>query len=213
MTSPQLPPLPDDLQARLAAAGVTDDASLRAALERDPQLRADLETFLASPAGQTMLINALLAAFVAMQDPDQLREFWRAVPAEMEQPFIEAVERLLAEAPADADPAALDNLRAKLADFKQLCQPAAQPDAPPLVQALQDFVGAPSWAESQRIVEQHPRTAERRCAGAVGARDNCCPHPGRRLRRARVCRAPQSAAALPRGRRGAGVCREERPSF
>jgi hypothetical protein len=37
--------LPDDLQARLAAAGVTDEASLQAALAADPALAADLQAY------------------------------------------------------------------------------------------------------------------------------------------------------------------------
>ena len=48
--APSQHPLPDDLQARLDAAGVTDDASLAAALERDPALAADLQAFVEANA-------------------------------------------------------------------------------------------------------------------------------------------------------------------
>ena len=74
MTTPQPTSTPDDLQARLRAAGVTDNASLHAALERDPQLKADFEAYLASPEYQAELMRALLAAFVAVIPPLTL---WR----------------------------------------------------------------------------------------------------------------------------------------
>ncbi len=149
--------LPDDLEARLRAAGAVDEASLRAALARDPQLAADLQAFLeANPEAQAaMFMAALLQAFLAVQDADQLRALWQGVPTELEQPFIELVERALAEAPADTDPQALAALRARLADFKRLCDEARQ-ELPPLLLAIQAFVRANTWADSQRVVEEHP---------------------------------------------------------
>ncbi|GAB4505843.1 MAG: hypothetical protein Fur0043_28430 [Anaerolineales bacterium] len=73
-----LPQLPDDLQDRLRRAGVTDDESLRRALENDPQLAAELQAFLQS--NPEIMAAALLPAFLAVQTPEQLREFWRTPP-------------------------------------------------------------------------------------------------------------------------------------
>ncbi|QLQ07155.1 MAG: hypothetical protein HZY76_14630 [Anaerolineae bacterium] len=75
--------LPDDLQVRLAAAGVTDPASLEAAVQRDPALAADLQAFAAANAenlaGATMA--ARIQAFAAVEDSEQMMAFWQAVPA------------------------------------------------------------------------------------------------------------------------------------
>lgn len=149
--------LPDDLEARLRAAGAVDEDSLRAALERDPQLAADLQDFIeANPeARAAMQLAALLQAFAAVQDAEQLRAFWQQVPTELEQPFIELVERALSEMPAGNDPSALAAWRARLADFRRLCDEARQ-ELPPLLQAIQAFVRADTWAASRRVVERHP---------------------------------------------------------
>jgi len=149
--------LPDDLEARLRAAGAVDEDSLRAALERDPQLAADLQDFIeANPEAQAaMQMAALLQAFAAVQDADQLYAFWQQVPTELEQPFIELVKRALADAPADANPAALAAWRARLDDFRRLCDQARQ-ELPPLLRAIQAFVRADTWAAAQRVVEEHP---------------------------------------------------------
>lgn len=102
-------------------------------------------------------LQSLLEQFLAVSDPNQMQAFWRGVPTELEQPFIEFVERLIAEAPAEADPRALEDLHARLNDFKRLCEEARQaPQVPPLAQAVQAFINADTWAESRRVVEQHP---------------------------------------------------------
>lgn len=149
--------LPDDLEARLRAAGAFDEDSLRAALERDPQLAADLQDFIeANPEAQAaMQLADLLQAFAAVQDAEQLHAFWQQVPTELEQPFIELVESALADAPAGTDPAALAAWRARLDAFKRLCDEARQ-ELPPLLRAIQAFVRADTWAASQRVVEEHP---------------------------------------------------------
>jgi hypothetical protein len=139
------PPNFDDLEARLRAAGVTDEVSLRAALERDPQLAQDL--FAAQMA-------AMLQAFAAVQDPEQLRALWQQVPAELEGPFIETVEALIGQAQASGNTDAAEDLRAKLADFKRLREAAARERS--LLRALQAFIGADTWGKSQQVVEAHP---------------------------------------------------------
>ncbi|MCS6847814.1 MAG: tetratricopeptide repeat protein [Anaerolineae bacterium] len=110
---------------------------------------ADDEAGLASPEVQAMLqMNALLQAFTAVQEPNQMRAFWQAVPAELEKPLIEAIEAFIRQAPSDADPNAMESLRAKLADFKRVCEersakPAGGPDIPPHFRAgIQQAQGA-----------------------------------------------------------------------
>ncbi|MGC8944870.1 MAG: hypothetical protein ACP5N6_01775, partial [Anaerolineae bacterium] len=157
MTFPQLP---DDLRERLRRAGVTDEESLRRALQNDPQLAADLQAFLQSNP-QAMLL-ALLPAFLAVQTPEQLHEFWRGVPTELEQPFIALVERLIAEAPPDTPAAALESLRAKLQGFKQLCEAArlAQQIPPELGEILEELarsgVEIRTPEDLERLLQERP---------------------------------------------------------
>lgn len=44
----------------------------------------------------------LQAAFAQVQDGDQMLEFWRGAPAELEEPFMQAVGGLIAQAEAAA---------------------------------------------------------------------------------------------------------------
>jgi hypothetical protein len=92
---------PPALQARLNAAGVTDDASLQAALENDPSLRADFDAFFQQNPhlAAAMQMNALLQAFAAVRDSAQMMAFWRGVPTELEEPFMQAVEQVIAQGP------------------------------------------------------------------------------------------------------------------
>lgn len=62
--------LPDALRAKLDAAGVTDEASLHAALEADPALAAEFTEFVqAQAANQLPPMEQALMAFV--QAPDE----------------------------------------------------------------------------------------------------------------------------------------------
>lgn len=141
--------LPADLQARLAAAGVSDEASLQAALDADPTLAADLRPYLAEHAAAAGFL-ALLAAFTQVENGDQMREFWRGVPAELEEPFIEAVEGLIAQAEAAGETDAATDLRARLDGFRQIHQAAQQTQAIPSTQrAVFAFVQAGTLAAAK----------------------------------------------------------------
>ncbi|PDW02098.1 hypothetical protein [Candidatus Viridilinea mediisalina] len=74
--------LHEAIQARLAAAGVTDEASLQRALAQDPAL----------------FIQMLIAALLQMHEDEELDAFWQQVPVELEEPLIVAAEQLLAQA-------------------------------------------------------------------------------------------------------------------
>lgn len=74
MTDDNVPQIPPELAKRLEAAGVTDDASLQAALERDPQLRADFEAFFAAnkEAIAAATMRALITAFAQTKNTEEL---------------------------------------------------------------------------------------------------------------------------------------------
>lgn len=140
---------PTDLDARLQAAGVIDQATFEAALARDPELRAAVEA-------QQELLMSLIRAFVAVEDPDQMEAFWGVVPAEMEDPIIQAVARLIDQARAGGDIQTAGNLAAKLADFQQICEEAQaeqQPSGSPVVDALIEFVNAPDESAARAVYE------------------------------------------------------------
>lgn len=118
--------LPADLQARLDAAGVTDQASLEAALQSDPTLVADLEAFAAANSEALAAANmmALLNPFAAVADDEQMLEFWRSVPAELEEPLIEVVAALITQAEAEGNDETVAQLRPRLEGFRQIHQAA-----------------------------------------------------------------------------------------
>ena len=142
--TPTPPDLPPDLRVRLLAAGVTDDISLQTTLQHDPTLRADFEAFLQEnlELRAAMQLNTLLQAFAAVQDGAQMLEFWRGVPAELEQPLIEAIATLIDEANRRGDGKTADGLAVQLEEFRSICQAAAQQQPPPVMAALHDFVQA-----------------------------------------------------------------------
>lgn len=83
-----------ELQQRLAAAGVTDQDSLAAALERDPELS---QLFL------RYQLDQWLEAFLQAGDADVLGAFWQGVPSELEQAFIEHARATMIEAEAQGE--------------------------------------------------------------------------------------------------------------
>lgn len=115
MSDPSFSDLPADLQAQLAAVGVTDDSMLQAALDVEPQLRRELEAFLAT----NQLAN-LLGAFAAVSNSDELASFWQHLPSELEDPFIAIVEEQAAQYEQEGDTEAADGLRQRLEGVRQL---------------------------------------------------------------------------------------------
>jgi tetratricopeptide (TPR) repeat protein len=122
------PALPADLQARLAAAGVADEASLQAALEADPTLRADFEAFFQQnpQLAAAMQMNALLQAFAAVNNTEEMIAFWRSVPTELEEPFVQAVEQLIDQARAAGEAETVKVLRSRLEGFQEMRAGAAR---------------------------------------------------------------------------------------
>ncbi|HHW87406.1 MAG TPA: hypothetical protein GX400_14510, partial [Chloroflexi bacterium] len=150
--------LPPALRARLDAAGVHDDATFQAALAADAQLRAEFEAFLrANPEmSAAAQMNTLLQAFAQVRDGEQMLAFWRGVPTEMEEPFMQAVEQVIAQAQAAGDADTVNHLTPRLDGFRQICAEAAQQaQTPPVVQALLAFVQAADDAAASAVFAEN----------------------------------------------------------
>ncbi len=148
---------PPALQARLDAAGVTDDAAFQAALDADPHLRADFETFLRENPEllAAMQMNALVQAFAGVGNADDMLAFWRTVPSELEQPLIQTVEALIAEAQTKGDDNAAQALSSRLDGFRHFCDQAAQrQELPPIARALLAFAQAADEAAATAVFEE-----------------------------------------------------------
>jgi len=122
-------PMQENLQQRLRAAGVTDDVSLRAALEYDPELRAAFEEWMGSQDPEAMMqatMAALLNAFVQVQNVEQMISFWQAIPTEVEEAFIQAVEALITQTEQTGEMDTVEVLRSRLAGFQEIRVAAAR---------------------------------------------------------------------------------------
>ena len=101
--------LPPEIQARLAAAGVTDAASFLAALAADPELRAGVEAFVAQQ--HRARLSRLVQRLLAVSSGDELLAFWRELPAELEEPLAAAAEEAARQAGQSGDVALAQALR------------------------------------------------------------------------------------------------------
>jgi hypothetical protein len=121
MSDAPAPELPEDLQTRLAAAGVTDDASLRQALDADPELRRDFAAFV--EANQEQLLRAtldgLLSALLEVPDSEALAAFWQQVPLDLEDALIAVGEQAADEADQAGEADLAVGLRERLAALRQ----------------------------------------------------------------------------------------------
>ena len=146
--------MPDDLRARLRAANVADNASLMAALQADPVLRADFDAFLQANADAlaAATINTLLQAFAQVADDTEMAEFCRAMPSELQRPLIEAVEAIIEQATAAGDDNTVQNLSERLEVFRRLSQKGQLTDElPPVMRAVMGFFEAPSDAAAEQF--------------------------------------------------------------
>jgi protein-arginine kinase activator protein McsA len=128
MTSPAFPELPADLQARLDAAGVTDAATLAAALDADPALRREYQAF-------------LLDALPAIPDEEQLRALWQMIPSKDEDAFLAAAEARAAAAETSGDAGLAAALRERIDALRSFQQDIAR-DGEILRQALERLEAA-----------------------------------------------------------------------
>jgi hypothetical protein len=128
MTSPTFPELPAGLRARLDAAGVTDAATLAAALDADPELRREYQAF-------------LLDALPAIPDEEQLRALWQMIPSKDEDAFLAAAEARAAAAETSGDAGLAAALRERIDVLRAFQQDIAR-DSEILRQALERLEAA-----------------------------------------------------------------------
>jgi protein-arginine kinase activator protein McsA len=128
MTSPTFPELPAGLRARLDAAGVTDAATLAAALDADPALRREYQAF-------------LLDALPAIPDEEQLRALWQMIPSKDEDAFLAAAEARAAAAETSGDAGLAAALRERIDALRAFQQDIAR-DGEILRQALERLEAA-----------------------------------------------------------------------
>ncbi|MFP4439837.1 MAG: hypothetical protein ACLFVO_21590, partial [Chloroflexaceae bacterium] len=125
--------LPPELQARLDAAGVTDEAGLMAALHADPQLRTDFQTFVA--AHQEEIFQAVWHEFVMVNNLEELQTLAQQSPFVLEAEFLTTVEQEIERAEESGQPVLADGLRQRLAALREL-RGKVSTELPPLAQAL-----------------------------------------------------------------------------
>jgi hypothetical protein len=127
--------LPPELQARLAAAGVTDAASFLAALAADPELRAAVEAAMAQQ--QQALLSQLVQRLLAVSSGDELLAFWRELPVELEEPLAAAAEEAARQSGQAGDAARAQALRERAAGLRAI---RAAADAAQSIQAWQRYI-------------------------------------------------------------------------
>jgi hypothetical protein len=188
--------LPDDLRARLLAAGASDDASLAEIQARDPELWRELDAYVA--ANQDTLNRAwlhhLLLSFASVPDSDGLWALWQQVPSELEDEMVAAVEDWIGQAEQAGDTATAEGLRVRLEGLRQLQAQqrdlARQLDAwVDRLAALEDMEQLPQlWREVPRDLEEAFLAAgDARVDAAQRARNNrLANHLRSRLTRLRV---------------------------
>jgi hypothetical protein len=137
MTSPTFPELPAGLRARLDAAGVTDAATLAAALDADPALRREYQAF-------------LLDALPAIPDEEQLRALWQMIPSEDEDAFLDAAEARAAAAETSGDAGLAAALRERIGALRSFQQETAR-DGEILRQALERLEAASSSDDAWQV--------------------------------------------------------------
>ncbi len=142
--------LPADLQARLDAAGVTDQDSLMAALQSDPVLRADFQAFIA--AHQEQLFELVWQAFVNVSSLEELRELASQSPFVLEDRFVATVEQEIKRMRETGQSEAEKGLQQRLAGLQEL-RHRATVKLSPLEQAVMDFVQAESDEEAQALFQ------------------------------------------------------------
>lgn len=160
--------LPEDLKNRLLAAGVKDDASLYAALDADPQLRADYERW---------LYTDTIQAFAHAADREALVDLSHRVPALTSDRFIASVENAIEVALKMNHYDDAEALRQRLDALKEIRAHQAYQRQPALARAVLAFVQAPDDVRAKEAYEAHKQLldsdeAERLLKEDFEAQDN-----------------------------------------
>jgi len=139
-------PLPEDLKNRLLAAGVKDNASLYAALDADPNLRA---------VYQDWLFNSVIHAFADTKDREELLALSEQVPLLTSQDFISTVQKGIDRALNAGDYETAEALRQRLDALKEIQAMKAYDRQPPLARAVIAFVQAAHEEAARQIFEKY----------------------------------------------------------
>jgi tetratricopeptide (TPR) repeat protein len=137
--------LPPEIQARLAAAGVTDAASFLAALAADPELRAAVEAAMAQQ--HQALLDQLVQRLLAVSSGEELLAFWRELPAELDEPLAAAAEEAAHQARQAGDAALAQALRERAAGLRAI-RAAADAAQSKIQQAWQHYIELVEAAEA-----------------------------------------------------------------
>jgi tetratricopeptide (TPR) repeat protein/protein-arginine kinase activator protein McsA len=141
----ETPSLPPDLQARLAAAGVTVEDSFLAALAADPELRAAVEAAMAQQ--HQALLDQLIQRLLAVSSGEELLAFWRELPAELDEPLAAAAEEAARRARQAGDAALAQALRERAAGLRAI-RAAADAAQSKIQQAWQHYIELVEAAEA-----------------------------------------------------------------
>jgi hypothetical protein len=145
--------LPETLRERLIAAGVTDEVSMQAALERDAELRREFEAFLTDNGSEIQRIaQQALEQFAAVRDSNELIELAERIPFVLEESFDEAVQQTITEADQYGDTELAEGLRARLKGLRQI---RAQVQVA-LPQMLQAFASVANAGEMLELAQRAP---------------------------------------------------------
>jgi tetratricopeptide (TPR) repeat protein len=105
-------------------------------------------------------------AFAQIQNGEQMLDFYRRIPSEIEDNFISLVEKVIADVEATGNADTASHLQTRLEAFKQICEAAKQATTSnadnPLQSALQEYL---SQREAAEKTEQD-REAWQRAADA-----------------------------------------------
>ena len=138
--------LPESLRNRLLAAGVSDHASLYAALEADPKLR---------DAYQQWLFSEVIQRFAQTEHREALLALADEVPMIMEDEFLNIIQRGINKALDIGEYDTAEALRQRLDALKEIRAMKAYQRQTPLVQAVIAFVQARSDIAARRVYERY----------------------------------------------------------
>lgn len=149
--------MPEDLQARLIAAGATDPGSLEAALQQDPQLATDVDAYIDAneEALEQASLSALVKLFAEVRNDQAMAEFLQQVPVEMEDKLIGMIEQVIAGAKAAGDESAVRHYTVRLSSLQLLRQQPNPEPMPPMARALLEFVQASDEGAACQVFARH----------------------------------------------------------
>jgi len=164
LTGGAYPKLPPQVVAKLAARGVTDDEGLVAAMQADPVLRAEIQTFLAE--NQSQIHEWLVKDLLAVKNSQEMTELLNRAPFILEDDFLASLGQLAAAAQEHGNQAVADALTGRLASLVQIRQegktPTPQKPLPSmseedlLYQMVQAFIYAEDEATARQVFAEAP---------------------------------------------------------